>query len=187
MINHSTHNPYHKHTPYHPGTQEKLNNLEATLASSRNTMALGYGDPVTGELVKASSVQLRNLMRTSEDERVRKVLVGLGVCVVWCGVYVVGGGGWGVCGAHEVVGWCGCVCRFPHVLFCFWLSMTHFCVTPLLHTCITRPILHTCITHFYTHLYTQACYEGLCSIGISVVEAFCEIVKTRNQLGKLLV
>lgn len=53
--------------------QEKLNTLEASLAAARNTMALGYVDPDSGKFVKASSVQLRDKMRTSEDERMRKV------------------------------------------------------------------------------------------------------------------
>lgn len=36
-------------------------------------MALGYTDPDSSEFVKASSVQLRDKMRTSDDERMRKV------------------------------------------------------------------------------------------------------------------
>ncbi|PNH00062.1 hypothetical protein TSOC_014130, partial [Tetrabaena socialis] len=39
---------------------------------SRNTMALGYTDPATSEFVKASSVQLRNSLRVSDDEATRK-------------------------------------------------------------------------------------------------------------------
>lgn len=35
-------------------------------------MALGYTNPATGEFVKASSVQLRNTMRVSDDEATRK-------------------------------------------------------------------------------------------------------------------
>ena len=53
-------------------TQAKLNALEAELATSRNGMRLGYTDPGSGEFVAASSVLLRNLARTSPDERLRK-------------------------------------------------------------------------------------------------------------------
>lgn len=49
-----------------------MNALEAELAASRNGMRLGYADPGSGEFVAASSVLLRNLARTSPDERLRK-------------------------------------------------------------------------------------------------------------------
>ncbi len=52
--------------------QAKLNALEAELAQSRNVMKLGYTDPDSGKYVEASSVLLRNLARTSPDERLRK-------------------------------------------------------------------------------------------------------------------
>ena len=52
--------------------QAKLNALEAELATSRNGMRLGYTEPDSGEFVAASSVLLRNLARTSPDERLRK-------------------------------------------------------------------------------------------------------------------
>ncbi|GIL49198.1 hypothetical protein Vafri_5347 [Volvox africanus] len=52
--------------------KEKINNLEAALAQSRNQMSLGYTDPATGEFKKSSSVQLRNLVRVSDDEATRK-------------------------------------------------------------------------------------------------------------------
>ena len=52
--------------------QAKLNALEAELATSRNGMRLGYTDPDSGDFVAASSVLLRNLARTSPDERLRK-------------------------------------------------------------------------------------------------------------------
>ena len=52
--------------------QAKLNALEAELATSRNSMRLGYTDPGSGEFVAASSVLLRNLARTSPDERLRR-------------------------------------------------------------------------------------------------------------------
>ena len=52
--------------------QERLNQLEADLAQWRNKMQLGYKDPNSGELRKASSVQLRNTMRTNPDEATRK-------------------------------------------------------------------------------------------------------------------
>jgi hypothetical protein len=35
-------------------------------------MALGYTDPKTGTFTKGSSVQLRNIMRVSDDEATRK-------------------------------------------------------------------------------------------------------------------
>jgi Zn-dependent oligopeptidase len=50
--------------------KERINELEATLAEHRNRMQLGYTAP-DGSFVKASSVQLRNLMRNSDDEAVR--------------------------------------------------------------------------------------------------------------------
>ncbi|PSC69592.1 peptidase M3 [Micractinium conductrix] len=49
----------------------KLNELEAELAAARNAMALGWTD-AQGTFHKASSVQLRNSMRTSDDEATRK-------------------------------------------------------------------------------------------------------------------
>lgn len=55
----------------HAAFQEKLNTLEAELQQWRNQMALGWTDQ-SGQLHKASSVQLRNTMRTDADESVRK-------------------------------------------------------------------------------------------------------------------
>ncbi|KXZ48820.1 hypothetical protein GPECTOR_25g405 [Gonium pectorale] len=52
--------------------KEKINNLEADLSKARNTMSLGYTDPATGTFHAASSVQLRNTMRVSDDEATRK-------------------------------------------------------------------------------------------------------------------
>lgn len=52
--------------------QEKLNQLEADLGEWRNQMALGYTHPQSGQFEKASSVQLRNTMRTDASEDVRK-------------------------------------------------------------------------------------------------------------------
>lgn len=52
--------------------KERLNSLEAELAAARNTMALGYKDPVDGAFKPASSVQLRDTMRISDDEPTRK-------------------------------------------------------------------------------------------------------------------
>lgn len=51
--------------------KERVNTLEAELAQSRNSMALGYTD-AQGTFHKGSSVQLRNKMRTEDDEAVRK-------------------------------------------------------------------------------------------------------------------
>ena len=51
--------------------REKGAELENELQANRNTLQLGY-TPAGGEFVEASSVQLRNLLRTSEDEGVRK-------------------------------------------------------------------------------------------------------------------
>ena len=48
----------------------RLGELEAALATDRNSMQLGY--ILDGVFVKASSVQLRNLMRTSESHSMRK-------------------------------------------------------------------------------------------------------------------
>ncbi|KAI8846674.1 metalloendopeptidase [Chytridium lagenaria] len=52
--------------------RNQINELEAELAQARNKMQLGYVDPVTKEYKSASSVQLRNLMRTSPNEELRK-------------------------------------------------------------------------------------------------------------------
>ena len=52
--------------------QERLNQLEAELAQSRNKMNLGYTDQSSGEFKRASSVQLRNTMRTNDNEATRK-------------------------------------------------------------------------------------------------------------------
>jgi len=52
--------------------KDKLNSIEAELAQARNTMNLGYTDPATKEFVKASSVQLRNTMRTADVEEQRR-------------------------------------------------------------------------------------------------------------------
>eukprot|EP00035_Acanthoeca_spectabilis_P002188 m.85739 g.85739 ORF g.85739 m.85739 type:complete len:321 (+) comp11413_c0_seq2:76-1038(+) len=46
--------------------------VEDELNSRRNLMRLGYTDPTSGEFVEKSSVGLRTLMRTAEDEAVRK-------------------------------------------------------------------------------------------------------------------
>lgn len=45
--------------------------LEANLAQSRNFLALGYTS-ASGEFIKCSSVQLRNVMRTSKSEALRE-------------------------------------------------------------------------------------------------------------------
>eukprot|EP01062_Namystynia_karyoxenos_P061548 TRINITY_DN538_c0_g2_i1.p1 TRINITY_DN538_c0_g2~~TRINITY_DN538_c0_g2_i1.p1 ORF type:complete len:649 (+),score=207.80 TRINITY_DN538_c0_g2_i1:75-1949(+) len=51
---------------------------EAALMEYRDRMKLGYTDPTTGEFQRASSVQLRTKMMTSDDESVRKAaLAGL--------------------------------------------------------------------------------------------------------------
>ncbi|KAL4458233.1 hypothetical protein ABPG75_013098 [Micractinium tetrahymenae] len=51
--------------------KERVNELEAELQNARNGMALGYTD-TQGAFHKASSVQLRNKMRTDDDEAMRK-------------------------------------------------------------------------------------------------------------------
>lgn len=51
--------------------KNKINVLEAELACDRNQMELGYTN-LDGQFVKASSVQLRNLVRTSDNEALRK-------------------------------------------------------------------------------------------------------------------
>jgi Zn-dependent oligopeptidase len=45
--------------------------LEAELAEDRNHMSLGYTRPSDGKFIQASSVQLRNLLRTSDDAALR--------------------------------------------------------------------------------------------------------------------
>ena len=52
--------------------QEKLNQLEAELGEYRGSMKLGWTDPATGVFNKASSVQLSNSIKTSDEEAKRK-------------------------------------------------------------------------------------------------------------------
>ena len=52
--------------------REETSKIESDLEMARNSMKLGYTDPSTGEFHEMSSVGLRNLMRTSSDEAVRK-------------------------------------------------------------------------------------------------------------------
>lgn len=59
-------------TPAAAALREELNTLEAGLQEARNGLALGWTHPVTGAFTEASGVQLRNLMRNSPDEGVRK-------------------------------------------------------------------------------------------------------------------
>lgn len=51
--------------------REETNKIEGTLEMSRNSMELGYVDS-KGEFQAVSSVALRNLMRTADDEVTRK-------------------------------------------------------------------------------------------------------------------
>lgn len=51
--------------------RETIARLEAELSQARNKMDLGYTD-ANGQFVKASSVTLRNMIRTSDDENLRK-------------------------------------------------------------------------------------------------------------------
>ncbi|KAJ3076621.1 hypothetical protein HDU98_001630 [Podochytrium sp. JEL0797] len=52
--------------------REELNRLEAKLAEERRAFKLGYTHPETGKFIEASSVQLRSIMRTSDNEALRK-------------------------------------------------------------------------------------------------------------------
>ncbi|KAI9337274.1 oligoendopeptidase [Obelidium mucronatum] len=52
--------------------REELNALEAKLAEDRRAMKLGYVNPENGEFVAASTVQLMTLIRSSENEALRK-------------------------------------------------------------------------------------------------------------------
>lgn len=52
--------------------RESTNALESQLEMMRNNMKLGYFDKTSDQFKEMSSVGLRNLMRTSEDESVRK-------------------------------------------------------------------------------------------------------------------
>lgn len=63
---------YQMSSPEAIALREKSTTLENKLNAARNKMALGYKDPATGALVEKSSVGLRTLMRTSDDEAVRK-------------------------------------------------------------------------------------------------------------------
>jgi oligoendopeptidase F len=83
--------------------KENILTLESELAESRNHMSLGYVRPSDGQFIKASSVQLRNMLRTNDDPAIR-----------------------------------------------------------------------------------LACLEGLRSIGTFLAEKFCEIIKLRNRLARLL-
>ncbi|KAJ3063450.1 hypothetical protein HDU99_004831, partial [Rhizoclosmatium hyalinum] len=52
--------------------REDLNRLEAKLAEHRRAFKLGYVHPDSNVFVEASSVQLRSIMRTSDNEALRK-------------------------------------------------------------------------------------------------------------------
>jgi Zn-dependent oligopeptidase len=52
--------------------KERIGKLEGDLARERNLMNLGYISPETNTFVSASSVQLRNTMRTSDSYETRK-------------------------------------------------------------------------------------------------------------------
>jgi hypothetical protein len=70
--------------------RETINRLESELAMDRNSMPLGYTDPETGEFKRASSVQLRNTMRTADSEPLRRACleglrsIGPFVCDKFC-------------------------------------------------------------------------------------------------------
>ncbi|KAI8915965.1 hypothetical protein EDD86DRAFT_197305 [Gorgonomyces haynaldii] len=51
-------------------TKTRIDELEAELATARNTMNLGY--TADGQFTKKSSVQLRNIISTNPDEKTRK-------------------------------------------------------------------------------------------------------------------
>lgn len=58
---------------------ERLVELEGALDGRRRSMALGYRDPATGELVRAGSVQLALMISTAPEEATRRAAwVGLG-------------------------------------------------------------------------------------------------------------
>eukprot|EP00977_Amphora_coffeiformis_P023657 scaffold13899_cov153-Amphora_coffeaeformis.AAC.5 len=59
-------------SPEAKAIRDETGRLESELEMARNTMSLGYTKPDVGTVVKASSVSLRNLMRTSDDEQIRK-------------------------------------------------------------------------------------------------------------------
>jgi len=65
--------------------RDELLSLEASLSQERNGMKLGYVDPVSGSFEPASSVQLRNTMRTSKEASLRLAcyagLRSIGDCV----------------------------------------------------------------------------------------------------------
>eukprot|EP01059_Diplonema_ambulator_P009016 TRINITY_DN1878_c0_g1_i1.p1 TRINITY_DN1878_c0_g1~~TRINITY_DN1878_c0_g1_i1.p1 ORF type:complete len:646 (+),score=284.41 TRINITY_DN1878_c0_g1_i1:996-2933(+) len=52
--------------------KEHLTSLESDLEMARNAMKLGYTDPKTNEFKEASSVLIRTLMSTNDDEATRK-------------------------------------------------------------------------------------------------------------------
>jgi Zn-dependent oligopeptidase len=52
--------------------REETSKIESDLEMARNQMDLGYTDSSTGKFQTMSSVGLRNLMRTSTDEAIRK-------------------------------------------------------------------------------------------------------------------
>lgn len=52
-------------------SQENLNKMEVDLQQWRNQMELGWTD-MSGQMHKASSVQLSNMMHTDANEDIRK-------------------------------------------------------------------------------------------------------------------
>uniref|UniRef100_A0A061S728 Oligoendopeptidase f n=2 Tax=Tetraselmis sp. GSL018 TaxID=582737 RepID=A0A061S728_9CHLO len=67
-----TFSSYMTEDPKASALQEKLTALEAELAAERNGMKLGYVDPEKGDFVRASSVLLSDMMRTSDSAEKRK-------------------------------------------------------------------------------------------------------------------
>jgi len=59
-------------SPEAKAIRDETGRLESELETLRNKMNLGYTKPDDKTFVKASSVALRNMMRTSDDEQVRK-------------------------------------------------------------------------------------------------------------------
>ena len=67
---------YQMKSPAAVALREESTALENALNKARNTMALGYRDPKGGDLVEKSSVGLRTLMRTADDEKLREAAWG---------------------------------------------------------------------------------------------------------------
>lgn len=141
----------------------------------RNNMSLGYTEPATGAFVKASSVLLRDTMRTAIDEQKRKACYE-----------VLAPQPFPILPALNCRLGPGPLPRTLHIpAVCSSLTQNHkhkrharCCLlfgSYLFFALLTEPVTFYLLTW---------CAQGMRTIGPFVVDKFCEIVKLRNQVAK---